>query len=153
VLFSRLDNVNTLDIIRLIVPDVAVFITGLIVYIICYKLLPQEKPSVQELPTAVKKQQRSPLDGIVNFIGETVLVMFLAASGIIAPSVFSAVYFLSFVFLATLWSLYGHLGVKFSVYRVVLLIYSAAHILVLHLYQFQFFQGFLPPDTFVARYL
>lgn len=147
----RLDNVNTIDIIRLIVPDVVVFATGLVVYIICYKLLPEEKSSAQQLPTVVKSRKTSAIDGIIHFIGETILVIFLAACGIIAPSALSAVYFVSFLFLATLWSLYGHLGAKFSVFRVVLLVYSAAHILVLHLYQFQFFQEFLAPGNFIAR--
>ncbi|WAR12826.1 PIEZ2-like protein, partial [Mya arenaria] len=123
---------------RLVAPDVAVFLTGLIVYIICVKLLPAEKKqSEQELPIIVRSQQKRKVNTVVEFIGESVLVLLLVASGVIAPSVLSSVYFLSFLFLATIWALYGHLGRKFRMFRVILLVYSAAHILVLHLYQFQ----------------
>ncbi|KAH3768390.1 hypothetical protein DPMN_169602 [Dreissena polymorpha] len=79
------------------------------------------------------------------------LVLLLAASGIIAPSVLSSVYFLSFLFLATLWSMYGNLGRKFAVFRVFLLVFNTCHILVLHLYQFQFFQQVISPTDFIAR--
>ena len=69
------------------------------------------------------------------------------------PSVFSSLYFLSFIFIATVWSLYGRLGRKFACFRILLLIYSGAHLLVLHLYQFQFFQEVLDPETFIARWV
>ncbi|XP_052818789.1 piezo-type mechanosensitive ion channel component 1-like isoform X1 [Mya arenaria] len=149
---ERLDTAPIIDIVRLVAPDVAVFLTGLIVYIICVKLLPAEKKqSEQELPIIVRSQQKRKVNTVVEFIGESVLVLLLVASGVIAPSVLSSVYFLSFLFLATIWALYGHLGRKFRVFRVILLVYSAAHILVLHLYQFQFFQEAIHPDDFIAR--
>ncbi|XP_060599283.1 piezo-type mechanosensitive ion channel component 2-like isoform X3 [Ruditapes philippinarum] len=153
ILLERLDNVATIDIIRLVLPDAVVFLTGLLTYIICYKLLPEEKNQSQELPTAVKTQKRRTVNSVLDFLGESFLVLVLAASGVIVPSVISSLYFLSFMCLATIWSLYGHLGRKFNVYRILLLLYSASHILVLHLYQFQFFQVALDPDSFIARLL
>ncbi|XP_053400970.1 piezo-type mechanosensitive ion channel component 2-like isoform X3 [Mercenaria mercenaria] len=153
ILLERLDNVATVDIIRLVLPDVVVFLTGLLIYIICYKLLPAEKNQSQELPTSVKSQKRRTVNSVLDFLGESFLVIVLAASGIIVPSVISALYFLSFICLATIWALYGHLGRKFNGFRILLLLYCAAHILVLHLYQFQFFQAELNPDNFVSRLL
>ena len=150
-IFSRLDGVRAIDIVRLVLPDVVVFLTGLLVYIICYKLLPQETTNSEELPTTVKSRRRKTLNDALQFVGEAVVVLLLAASGIIVPSVLSSLYFISFMFIATVWSLYGRLGRKFRCFRILLLIYSAAHILVLHLYQFQFFQEVLDPEDFIAR--
>ena len=141
----------TIDIIRLVLPDVAVFLTGLLTYVVCFKLLPEEKNQSPELPTVVKPQKRRTVNSVLDFVGESFLVLVLAASGVIVPSVISALYFLSFMCLATIWSLYGHLGRKFNAFRIILLIYCAAHILVLHLYQFQFFQETVDPDSFIAR--
>ena len=153
--YFRLDNVPTIHIVRLILPDVIVFITGLLVYIICYKLLPTETQKPDELPTstAVRSRRKRTLNDILQFFGEALVVLLLAASGIIVPSVFSSLYFLSFIFIATVWSLYGRLGRKFSCFRILLLIYSAAHLLVLHLYQFQFFQENVDPQSFIARWV
>ncbi|XP_052229514.1 piezo-type mechanosensitive ion channel component 1-like isoform X2 [Dreissena polymorpha] len=151
---ERLDTAPTVDIFRLVIPDVAVFVTALIVYIVCWKLLPVEAGQCQsELPTVVRSQLKRKVISVVEFIGEAMLVLLLAASGIIAPSVLSSVYFLSFLFLATLWSMYGNLGRKFAVFRVFLLVFNTCHILVLHLYQFQFFQQVISPTDFIARLL
>ena len=87
----------------------------------------------------------------VNLIGELLVVLFLAASGIAQPSVFSAVYFLSFIGVATTWGCYKTLGKKFAVVRMLLLAYSGAHLLVLYLYQFQFLQDAIDPSSLIAR--
>ncbi|KAL4234818.1 hypothetical protein ACF0H5_006459 [Mactra antiquata] len=153
ILVERLDGVALVDIFRLVLPDVAVFITGLIIYIVCYKLLPEVKNVSPQLPTSVRIQKNGTASNVVDFFGESFLVLFLAAGGIIVPSALSSVYFLSFVVLATIWSLYGHLGRRFNIFRIILLIYCALHILVLHLYQFQFFQEALKPTDLIARIL
>ena len=128
----RLDGVPKVDIVRLVLPDLAVFVTGLLVYIICYKLLPPEPDHSEELPTTVRKHSHGTLDSILNFFGEFLVVLFLAASGIIVPSAISAFYFLSFILIATIWAFYGRLGSKFAVFRAILLIYCGGHILLLH---------------------
>lgn len=148
---ERLDGVPIVHIIRLVLPDVVVFVTGLLVYIICYKLLPLETSKSGELPTSVRTRRQRKLNVILQFFGEALVVLLLAASGIIVPTVISSIYFLAFICIATIWSLYGRLGRKFRCFRILLLIYSGAHLLVLHLYQFQFFQEAVDPETFIAR--
>ena len=149
----RLDGVAAIDVVRLILPDVAVFVTGLLVYIICFKLLPQDNAQSEELPKTVRSRRKRTLNDVLQFFGETLVVFLLAASGIIVPGVLSAVYFVSFIFIATVWSLYGRLGRKFSCFRILILIYSALHLLALHLYQFQFFQEALAPEAFISRFV
>ena len=65
--------------------------------------------------------------------------------------VLSSVYFLVFLVLCVMWACYQSLGNRFSHFRILLLLYTGAHILTLYLYQFQFFQDALPRDDLVAR--
>lgn len=148
----RLDDVPVVEIIRLVLPEVLVFIVSLLVLIVGLKLLKTELPqdnSEINATNSVSKQRH--VSSVLDFIGEFLVVLLLAASGIILPTVIASIYFLSFLYVATWWSFYKTLGRKFGGFRIFLLIYCAIHILVLYLYQFQFFQDVLPPDDFIAR--
>ena len=72
-------------------------------------------------------------------------------SGVMVPSLLTSVYFLSFLFICTWWGCFRTIGDKFAKFRIVMLFYSGLHLLVLYLYQFQFFQEILIPDSFYAR--
>ncbi|XP_010786126.1 piezo-type mechanosensitive ion channel component 2-like, partial [Notothenia coriiceps] len=68
-------------------------------------------------------------------------------TGIMLPSLTSAVYFFIFLFLCTWWSLCRTFDTLiFSCMCVLMAIFSAGHIIVLYLYQFQFFQESIPAD-------
>ncbi|XP_041376772.1 piezo-type mechanosensitive ion channel component 2-like [Gigantopelta aegis] len=149
---QRLDGVALEDIIRLIVPDVVVFIVSLVVFIISNVLLKRDAAQeTSDLPTTVKIRRRRRVTSVIEFFGEFLVALLLCVSGIILPSVLSAVYFLTFLVIATLWACYKSLGHKFAGFRVFLLVYTGLHILVLHLYQFQFFQEYLPHTEFLPR--
>lgn len=78
----------------------------------------------------------------------TVLVL----AGIMLPSLTSAVYFFIFLFLCTWWSLCRTFDTLiFSCMCVLMAIFSAGHIIVLYLYQFQFFQESIPPEDSLIR--
>ena len=148
----RLDNVPVVDIIRLILPDVGVFIVSIVVFIISNVLLKRDAAQeTSDLPTTVKTPRRRRVSSVIEFFGEFLLTLLLCISGIILPSALSAVYFLTFLVIATLWACYKNLGRKFAGFRVFLLVYTGLHILVLHLYQFQFFQDYLPHTEFLPR--
>lgn len=72
-------------------------------------------------------------------------------SGITFPSVLTSVYFLAFLGVGTWWACYKSFGRKFAVLRIALLLYSGANLILLYLYQFQFFQAALQPQDFYAR--
>ena len=150
---ERLDGVDFINILRLILPDVAVLITSILVFVICYKLLKTSTDQTTELPTTVAKTRRKRTEAFLQFFGEFLVVLFLAASGIIVPSVFGAFYFLSFLYISTFWAFYNTLGKKYALFRFVLLVWSGIHLCVLHLYQFQFFQELVDPQSLVARVL
>ncbi|XP_071091757.1 piezo-type mechanosensitive ion channel component 2-like [Haliotis cracherodii] len=151
---ERLDNTPVVDVVRLVVPDVAVFIVALLVFIICHVVLKKEAAQQQDLPTTqVIRTRRPRVNFVITFFGEFLLSLLIGASGIILPSVLNAVYFLTFLVVGTVWACYRKLGRKFAGFRVFLLVYTGLHILLLHLYQFEFFQDFLPPDDLIARLL
>ena len=144
-----------LNIIRVILPDIIMFIVSFTVLLICIKLVPREDPQLQEVdlsrPPAVRRRIFQHTAMLINLVGELLVVLLLAASGIARPSVLSSMYFIVFIGVATTWGCYKTLGKKFSIVRMFLLAYAALHLIVVYLYQFQYFQDALAPTTLYAR--
>ena len=137
---------------RHLAPDVLMVVVSVIVLILCSKFAETEPEVVTDIQNGKLRTKRyTSKDKALKIIGEVLTLIFLTASGVIYPSVISAVYFVSFLFLATWLSSYKTLGRKFAGFRIFLLVYSGLHLLLLHLYQFQFFQEFVPYDSLYAR--
>lgn len=148
----RLDGVPFIHILRLVVLDVVVLAVAILVFIVCYKVFSPSRDTlssedVPSLQSITRRRRASRLHNFLLFVGKFIDVLFLAACGIIVPSLASAAYFLSFLYIATWWSLYRGLGKKFSIFRICVLIWSGLHLLFLHLYQTQLFQE----DWFPSR--
>ena len=151
-LFSRLEANDVVNIIRIVVPDIGMFIMSLVILIICKKFIPREAPPLSSIQQS--SLRRRVVEGtytLVYNVGEFLVVLFMGLSGIAYPSVISSIYFLAFLAVATWWACYKTLGSKFAVLRVVLILYAGAHLLLLYLYQFQFFQDALSPKNFYAE--
>jgi hypothetical protein len=88
---------------------------------------------------------------LVNLAGHFLVILFLALSGIALPCVLSTTYFVLFIGVSTWVSCCRGLGRRFAVVRIIMMVYSALHLVLIYLYQFQFFQAILPPNTLVAR--
>ncbi|XP_064641354.1 piezo-type mechanosensitive ion channel component 2-like isoform X4 [Lineus longissimus] len=147
--FQSYMNVFWPDIIRHLAPDVLMVVISVIVLTLCSKFARTEPETDAQ---HVRTQKRSTgTDKALKIIGEVLTLIFLTASAIIYPSVTSAVYFVSFIYIATWLSCYKTLGEKFAGFRIFLLLYSGLHLLTLHLYQFQFFQELLPYESLYAR--
>ncbi|XP_076448756.1 piezo-type mechanosensitive ion channel component 1-like [Babylonia areolata] len=152
--FQRLDNVPYYHGIRLILPDVAVLAVSIVVLVVSAVLIRRDVTETNDLPmTSSYVRRKRKMASVLNYVGEFFVGLLLAVCGIMVPSALSSVYFLMFLALCVLWACYHSLGRRFAVFRILLLVYSAAHILTLHLYQFQFFQEALPRKDFVARLL
>ncbi|XP_055891303.1 piezo-type mechanosensitive ion channel component 2-like isoform X3 [Biomphalaria glabrata] len=153
--FQRLDKASIPTVIRLIIPDVVVFITSLVVLVASLKITRQTSlisGTEMEIPFApVIKSKHG--HGYWKTFLHLITNITLLIAGVIWPSVFGGVYFITFLIVITLWGCYKPMGKKFGFVQRVLLFYTGSHILLLHLYQFQFFQAELPPDNFVARLL
>ncbi|XP_038573421.1 piezo-type mechanosensitive ion channel component 2 isoform X2 [Micropterus salmoides] len=87
------------------------------------------------------------IGNLITTAGKVVVTILLGMTGIMLPSLTSAVYFFIFLFLCTWWSLCRTFNTLiFSCMCVLMAIFNAGHIIVLYLYQFQFFQEAIPPD-------
>ncbi|KAL5965949.1 Piezo-type mechanosensitive ion channel component 2, partial [Taenia solium] len=81
-------------------------------------------------------------------------VVLVAAAGVIVPSLLSAFYLLSFYVTCTYWSSCKTVhNRKLAWTRIVLLIYSALHLCLFYLYQFEYAQSVLKDGSFTARLL
>ena len=110
-------------------------------------------PCLFQQTSIVRMRIRQQTSVLLNLLGHIFTALLLALAGIALPSLLSATYFLSFLVIATWWGCYRSLGNRFAVFRIVLLVYSALHLVLLYLYQFQFFQEALDPANFYARYV
>ncbi|XP_031720951.1 piezo-type mechanosensitive ion channel component 2 isoform X3 [Anarrhichthys ocellatus] len=89
------------------------------------------------------------IGNLITTAGKVVVTILLGITGVMLPSLTSAVYFFIFLFLCTWWSLCRTFDTLiFSCMCVLMAIFSAGHLIVLYLYQFQFFQESIPPDDY-----
>ncbi|RUS88526.1 hypothetical protein EGW08_003702 [Elysia chlorotica] len=153
--FQRLDHASKANILRLVVPDAIVFITAIVTLVMAQRVFKVERmvcASTSHAPLLGTKT-RSPSKNFVRLIMDLTQNALLLAAGVIVPSVLGVVYFLVFLSVLTLWGCYKSMGRLFGFFRILLLMYTGSHIIVLHLYQFQFFQEALDPEDLIARML
>ncbi|XP_077126303.1 piezo-type mechanosensitive ion channel component 2 isoform X5 [Ranitomeya variabilis] len=92
------------------------------------------------------------IGNIIATAGKVVVTILLGITGMMLPSLTSAVYFFVFLGLCTWWSCCRVFNpLIFSCLCVLMAIFSAGHLIGLYLYQFQFFQEIIPPGDFYAR--
>uniref|UniRef100_A0A3Q3FEP5 Piezo type mechanosensitive ion channel component 2 n=1 Tax=Labrus bergylta TaxID=56723 RepID=A0A3Q3FEP5_9LABR len=95
----------------------------------------------------VASKMKEVIGNLISTAGQVVVTILLGMTGIMLPSLTSAVYFFIFLFLCTWWSLRRTFDTLiFSCMCVLMAIFSAGHLIVLYLYQFQFFQESISPD-------
>lgn len=74
--------------------------------------------------------------------------MTLGAVGISCPSAVDSFYFVLFLVIVTLWSCGVQMTERrFGVLRIIALVYSALHLIAVHLMQFEFAQHFWDPKS------
>ncbi|XP_074843559.1 piezo-type mechanosensitive ion channel component 2 isoform X1 [Carettochelys insculpta] len=92
------------------------------------------------------------IGNIITTAGKVVVTILLGSTGMMLPSLTSAVYFFVFLGLCTWWSCcLAFDPLIFSCLCVLMAIFSAGHLIGLYLYQLQFFQEVVPPKDFYAR--
>ncbi|KAK7944677.1 hypothetical protein WMY93_000405 [Mugilogobius chulae] len=103
------------------------------------------KMRVLRIVAEVASKVKDVIGNLITTAGKVVVTILLGMTGMMLPSLTSAVYFLIFLFLCTWWSLCRTFDtLLFSCMCVLMAIFSAGHIVVLYLYQFQFFQEAIP---------
>ncbi|OQV21463.1 Piezo-type mechanosensitive ion channel component 1 [Hypsibius exemplaris] len=147
----RLDGARFVHVARLILPDVIVFIVSAALAVMAFQTTRQnaDAPSNADEPLRPHREERP---GLLRLFVELVILIFVAGAGIISPSLISSVYFLCFLFMGTFWACLGNaekVFVKFV--RYALLLFCAAHLAVLFLYQMEFLQELVTTDSFPSR--
>ncbi|XP_028832958.1 piezo-type mechanosensitive ion channel component 2 isoform X2 [Denticeps clupeoides] len=101
----------------------------------------------------VASKVKEVIGNLITTAGKVVVTILLGLTGIMLPSLTSAVYFMVFLGLCTWWSICRTFNtLLFSCMCVLLAIFSAGHLIVLYLYQFQFFQETAPPDNITSLF-
>ena len=194
-----MNNASALNIVRIILPDIIVFILSIISLILCIKANNNDEEVAQE-----EKQQQQSSDGyllqqqknlkmkyqtkkftnwLIKISFEILFLNLLAVAGGLWPSILSIPYFLLFFIIISYWScmkrnvLPPFLSQKldanttftvqqpptvnnngYNVFlenavKIFLLIYLAAHIILMYIYQFRFFQSYIHDDSLTIRLL
>ncbi|KAF7662015.1 hypothetical protein LDENG_00248340 [Lucifuga dentata] len=112
------------------------------------------KMKVLRLVAGVAAKVKEIIGNLITTAGKVVVTILLGLTGIMLPSLTSAVYFFVFLFLCTWWSLCQTFNTLiFSCMCVLMAIFSAGHLIILYLYQFQFFQESIPPhDGYISLF-
>ncbi|KAM7379645.1 hypothetical protein PAMP_005187 [Pampus punctatissimus] len=110
------------------------------------------KRKILRIVAEVASKVKEIIGNLIATAGKVVVTILLGLTGIMLPSLTSAVYFFIFLFLCTWWSLCRTFDTLiFSCMCVLMAIFSAGHLIVLYLYQFQFFQESIPPgDSYIS---
>uniref|UniRef100_A0A3P8P238 Uncharacterized protein n=1 Tax=Astatotilapia calliptera TaxID=8154 RepID=A0A3P8P238_ASTCA len=110
------------------------------------------KMKILRMVAEVASKVKEIIGNLITTAGKVVITILLCVTGITLPSLTSAVYFFTFLFLCTWWSLRRTLStLMFSCMCVLMAIFSAGHLIVLYLYQFQFFQeSVLTNDGYIS---
>ncbi|GFQ76286.1 piezo-type mechanosensitive ion channel component [Trichonephila clavata] len=157
--FHRYDAISIKDAVRLAGLDFLVVFSAVGVFVSVEKLQSVPPPTEnQELvdgdvtrkPVRRRKKRKSE---VLYWTGETFVLFFLAGAGILHPSLSSAVYFLIFLTVCTWLSCNRKIGRKYLLTKIPLLIYCAVHFVTVYLYQIDFVQDYIPPESLSARLL
>ncbi|XP_053571976.1 piezo-type mechanosensitive ion channel component 2-like [Bombina bombina] len=91
-------------------------------------------------------------EALFTTAGKIVVTILLGTSGITLPSVTSAVYFFTFLWLCSWWACNRSVSlILFSSLCVMAAIFSAGHLTAIYLYQLPYFQVLIPPQDIYAR--
>ncbi|XP_034038368.1 piezo-type mechanosensitive ion channel component 2 [Thalassophryne amazonica] len=112
------------------------------------------KMKILRIVAEVASRVKEIIGNLISTAGQVVVTILLGLTGMMLPSLTSAVYFFVFLFLCTWWSLcHTFDNLIFSCMCVLMAIFSAGHLIVLYLYQFQFFQDSIPPsDSYISLF-
>lgn len=148
---SRFDGVPALDIFRIIAPDVVV-VAASITCVVCSRGSTNISPLPPNTPQHFRlSSDSSTWDNVMPYF----IAVMLLVGGIMLPSLSSAIYFIIFLILGTMWACHKAFRLRrkkaFAYLRFTLMVYSGVHVVTLYMYQFQFFQTSLPPESLLAR--
>uniref|UniRef100_W5K166 Piezo type mechanosensitive ion channel component 2 n=1 Tax=Astyanax mexicanus TaxID=7994 RepID=W5K166_ASTMX len=110
------------------------------------------KMKVLRIVAGVASKVKEIIGNLITTAGKVVVTILLGVTGMMLPSLTSAVYFFVFLALCTWWSFCHTFDtLLFSCLCVLMAIFSAGHLFLLYLFQFQFFQDSISVNDTYAR--
>ncbi|KAM9440006.1 piezo-type mechanosensitive ion channel component 2 [Clarias gariepinus] len=110
------------------------------------------KMRVLRIIAGVASKVKDIIGNLITTAGKVVVTILLGMTGMMLPSLTSAVYFFIFLALCTWWSFCQTFDtLLFSCLCVMMSIFCAGHLIVLYLYQFQFLQDSIPAEDSYIR--
>ncbi|KAI0240905.1 Piezo-type mechanosensitive ion channel component 1 [Lamellibrachia satsuma] len=154
--FQRLYMRNVTHILHLFGPDIAVFCVFFVIRIIYKNHLPNRHLSWETLQLQAVRTiylMRHKTFTTTNEVGIFIMTLVMSVCSVIHPSGLNAVYLLVFFGVMTSWSFLVTLQKRKHVMRIstFLSFYTAVHLILLYLYQFQSAQDLVPRHTPFAR--
>ncbi|XP_040063839.2 piezo-type mechanosensitive ion channel component 2 isoform X4 [Ixodes scapularis] len=138
---NRADDIRALEAVQLLGFDMAVLFASAITLILCDKL------ALEEHRVVPHRRRRA----FLQLFGEFVVLVLMAAAGVLQASLTSLAYFLVFLWAATWLGMHKPLTSGYRAVRTVLLLYSALHFMALYIYQLDYLQELVPPSSLQAR--
>lgn len=153
---NRLDSIQVLEAIRLVGLDFLVFFCSVAILVTCEKLHDvaascDGQDQVDTITTKPTLQRKKRTSEFFLLLGETLVLVFMAGAGILQPSLFSSIYFITFLGICSWIACNLKLGHKYAISKVPLLIYCAIHFTIVYIYQFDFAQQLIPHQSLYAR--
>ncbi|XP_071541022.1 piezo-type mechanosensitive ion channel component isoform X2 [Panulirus ornatus] len=150
--FVRLDGISEVDGTRWLLPECILVVFSPGVYVACLKLTVQTTTDLH-LPAhgTISSAEKNIGLRILNAVGTYMAMAMIGGAAVMVPSVTSAVYFVIFMASATYWSLNNSLGRRFGYVCRGVMVFAGVHVVMLYVYQAQWFQYYFPPDSLCAR--
>ncbi|XP_042890369.1 piezo-type mechanosensitive ion channel component 2-like [Penaeus japonicus] len=149
--FVRLDGISEVDGTRWLLPECILLVFSPAVYVACLKLTAHASPDFHLPAHNAPNNQKNLGLRILNAVGTYLALAMIGGAGVMVPSVTSSVYFIVFMASATYWSLNNSLGRRFGYVCRGVMVYSGVHVVFLYIYQAQWIQVYIPPDSLGAR--
>ncbi|CAD5221573.1 unnamed protein product [Bursaphelenchus okinawaensis] len=165
--FVWVDQNHWPDAMRLVGPEIAVLLTSFITSCICIfggttvsttssteniMELPGTSASSSESHPAPKKFPTHSFLPAIKKMSDVSITLFLAALGMVNPSLMNFIYFAIALLLVTWWALYTPLKRRtLNRIKLYLIVYTAFHFLVYLAYQTKATQDFSPPEAWPAK--
>ena len=125
---NRFDGVSALDVFRIIVPDVVVIAVS-ITCVVCCRGLVDSSSLHSTTPQRIRiTSDSSSWDNVMPYF----IAVMLLSGGIMLPSLASAIYFLMFLLLRTMWACHKAVRLHkkaFASVRIALMVYPGVHVL------------------------
>lgn len=138
---NRADHIRALEAVQLLGFDMVVLFASAITLILCDKLALEE----HHVPSHRRRR------AFLQLFSEFVVLVLMAAAGVLQASLTSLAYFLVFLWAATWLGMRKPLTSSYRAVRTVLLLYSALHFMALYIYQLDYLQELVPPSSLQAR--